>query len=126
MYRLIFLFKFSELDWSFIEEYVEAFKPLSQCTVIVQNLQFTLSDFYKEWVEAYGKTTDLRKENRFKALILAAMDERQRKLFTNHALKAAVYCDPRFTFNGSSLFSASQKDEILVSLFINLRISDKQ
>lgn len=92
MHCSIFPLKFAELDWT-----------------SHRSLQFTLSDFYEEWVEAYGKTSNLPNNDRFKALLLIAMDHRQRKLFSNNDLIATVFFDPRFTLNGSILFSASEK-----------------
>lgn len=81
-------------EWEFIEEYVEAFKALNDCTVAVQQLQLTLSDFYIEWIRAYVRISELDDSNRFKFYLISAMDRRQQKLFCNRIFRAALYLDP--------------------------------
>lgn len=105
--------------WGFIEDYVTAFNPLYQCTIAVQKLEHTLSDFYVEWIRAYGIIWELENSNRFKAHLITAMDQRQQKLFCNRIFRAAVYFDPRLNFNGSNLLSAAQKDDVVVRILYN-------
>lgn len=99
-----------------MEEYVSAFEPINDCTEAVQKLQLTLSDFYLEWIRAYGRISELDDTNSFKPHLVSAMDRRQQKLFGNRIFRAAIYCDPRFNFNGSVLLSSAQKEETIVSI----------
>ncbi|XP_055633221.1 uncharacterized protein LOC129773609 [Toxorhynchites rutilus septentrionalis] len=66
--------QYSVLDlsnyWNFIKEYVTAFNPLYQCTTAVQKLELSLSDFYIEWIRAYGSIRELEGSNRFKTKLI--------------------------------------------------------
>lgn len=73
-----------------------------------------ISQFHVEWIKAYGKVTSL-KSSRFRDKILQSMQNRQKTLMSNMAYKAALYMDPRFMYNGSELFKAEEKSEIVVS-----------
>lgn len=42
------------------------------------------------------------------------METRQETLMNNMAYKVALYMDPRWNFDGSSLFSITEKEEIAV------------
>lgn len=39
--------------WSFIEEYVEAFGPIYDSTIIIQKQDCSLSEFYYYWQKNY-------------------------------------------------------------------------
>ncbi|XP_062698896.1 uncharacterized protein LOC115266423 [Aedes albopictus] len=97
--------------WDFIEEYVTAFEALYHCTIAVQKLDTTLSDFFIEWIRAYGRIWEIDETNRFKQQLITAMENRQQKLFCNRVFRTAVYFDPRLNFNGSSLLSQAQKED---------------
>ncbi|XP_021709861.1 uncharacterized protein LOC110679476 [Aedes aegypti] len=99
--------------WDYIENYVAAFEPLYICTIAVQKLETTLSDFFIEWIRAYGSIFELDDSNRFKKQLITAMDHRQRKLFCNRFFRVAIYFDPRLNFNGSTLLSQAQKEDVV-------------
>lgn len=96
-----------------IEAYVEAFKPLYDCTIAIQKLNCTLSDFFGHWMTAYGQVASVQ-SNMFVKTILESMEKREAYLFSNYAMQAALYVDPRFSFRGSGLFSPQQKENIVV------------
>lgn len=54
-----FFIFFPDLDqyWDFIDSYVEAFEPLYDCTVAIQKVSCTLSDFYCHWMTAFGRVS---------------------------------------------------------------------
>ncbi|XP_055524844.1 uncharacterized protein LOC129718265 [Wyeomyia smithii] len=51
--------KHGELDlkdrWDFIDSFVEAFQPVYDCTISLQNQHVGLSDFYMQWINAIKK-----------------------------------------------------------------------
>lgn len=109
-----------ELDlsqrWAFIDEYYEAFRPLYDSLTRVQALTCTLSEFYLEWMNVRGKVIQLSDSNRFKKGILKSMDKRHEVIFKNKAYRAALYMDPRLMYNGSTMFTIAEREEIIAYL----------
>ncbi|KAL1396049.1 hypothetical protein pipiens_010797 [Culex pipiens pipiens] len=108
--------KYPELDlseqWKLIEEYNEAFEPLYHATINAQALDCPISNFHLEWLKAYGRVMQ-NDNNRFKQPILESMQKRQKLMMSSMAYKAALYMDPRFSFNGSELFEGPEKEEVV-------------
>lgn len=104
-----------DANWQFIEAYVHAFEPLYDATIAIQREQCTLGDFFGQWLTVTGKL-EMMPSNMFRDAILHSMKSREKRLLNNYAVQAALYVDPRFSFNGSSLFGKHQKENIIAYL----------
>ena len=85
----------------------------------IQYEQCTLGDFFGHWMTAFGRV-ELLEGNMFQKKMLSSMENRQKAMFNNYAVQAALYFDPRYSFNGSTLFSKTQKERVLVIVIINI------
>ncbi|XP_062704343.1 zinc finger BED domain-containing protein 4-like [Aedes albopictus] len=101
--------------WSFLEEYQEAFQPLYEASMRSQKMECGISQFHLEWLKAFGKVKSL-KTNRFTSTVLQSMAKRQQTMTSNIAYKAALFMDPRFSYNGSELFKTDEKTEVVAYL----------
>lgn len=72
--------------WSFIEEYVEAFGPIYDSTIIIQKQDCSLSEFYYYWQKTMFLVSMLGDENAFKTSIMASFAKRDKILLESHAL----------------------------------------
>jgi hypothetical protein len=78
-------------------------------------LIFVQGDFFKTWFQCKLNVKKI-KENPFTAKILKEMDFRQKQLMENDAVRAALYLDPRFTFDGTSILSLADTIAAQVSV----------
>lgn len=83
----------------------------------MQEVHVSLPDFYKQWLMALSEVRKLS-ANQFAAPLNESLMKRLTNLRNSRAFKMALYIDPRFNFCGSKLFTASEKDEIQVVLFM--------
>jgi hypothetical protein len=103
-------------DWTFLEEFVNIFKPVEEFTKKLQKEQYVIGDFYRDWKEC-ELTIEEIEENNLTLSLLSNIKKRKEKLMENNAFLAALYFDPRFNFENSPLLSQEQKDKSKV--FIN-------
>lgn len=92
----------TEAEWSFIEELVATLEIPFRATKMLQNSDFTLSDFYAEWIlmkAAVNKrvNTSFIEINNFANQLLISLKKYSAQLLTNPMLAAAVFLDPRLT-----------------------------
>lgn len=92
MFFFAFFIDLTDL-WCLIEGYVEAFEPLYDCTIAIQSLNCTLSDFFGHWMTAFGRVASIQ-SNMFQSGILDAMQRRETSLLNNYAMQAALYIAP--------------------------------
>lgn len=53
-------------------------------------------------------------ENAFKDPIMASFAKRDKVLLGSHAMRAALFLDPRFNYAGSQIFTLLEKEQIVV------------
>jgi hypothetical protein len=63
-------------------------------------------DFFKYWLQCKMEVRKIS-NNPYSIKILESMEIRQKQLFDNDAVRAALYLDPRFNFAGSSILQPS-------------------
>lgn len=107
----------SDIDWTFIETFLTAYKPVAKCSKQLQNEQYVIGDFFRDWLNCELELEELSCINKYASDLHDAMVNRKSKLFDNHAFIAALYFDPRFNFEGSTILSETQKLNALVSAF---------
>ncbi|XP_062537727.1 uncharacterized protein LOC134206061 [Armigeres subalbatus] len=100
--------------WHFIENYVEAFEPIYEATIIIQKKDCSLSEFYYHWQKAICLVSMLDDVNVFKQSLMTSFEKRDKILLESHALRAALYLDPRFNYAGSKNFTPAEKEQIVV------------
>lgn len=101
-------------SWEFIENFVEAFHPVYDCTISMQDKHVGLSDFYMQWINATRKVNVV--QNHMAKLLCETLTERLENLKQNMPFRAAILLDPRFNFLNSSVFTAEEKEDIRVSI----------
>ena len=82
----------SDEDWTSLEVIVNALKPARITTKVFQEEQLVMSEFYFYWQRCKLKTMKIKSELA-KALV-QAMEEREKMLFDNDSMIAAMYLDP--------------------------------
>ncbi|XP_067635447.1 uncharacterized protein [Eurosta solidaginis] len=85
----------TEIDWSFVESFVDAFKPMAKYTKQLQIEQYIIGDFYRDWLICEVKLKRMT-GNAFAAKLLESMEKRKEILMDNVAFLAGIYLDPRF------------------------------
>lgn len=98
-------FEINEEFWNFVISYDTIFKPLQDIIVLFQEEQLHYGDFYAHWLTCkllISKTVEENEVNqntslyKISKLLLDNIEKRTTTLFTNHALLACLYLDPRF------------------------------
>ena len=98
-------FEINEDFWNFVASYYTVFKPLQNIIVIFQEEQLHYGDFYAQWLKCkllISKTVEENEVNKsassykISKLLLDNMEKRTTTLFSNNALAACLYLDPRF------------------------------
>lgn len=96
-------FDLTEIEWKTIEDIVAVLEIPFHATKMLQREDYTMSDFYAEWLLLKGglrkkaasnistEAKDLAKQ------LITSMDEYSAQLLTNPMLAAALFLDPRFT-----------------------------
>lgn len=84
---------FIELDWDWVELYLNAFKDAYDTTLKLQQEQLTFSDFFIAWLELKLKCQN--SQNIITKQLLALLQLRETKLLENEVLLSAIYLDPR-------------------------------
>lgn len=102
-----------EIDWTFIQNFVNVFTPMAHCTKQLQAEQYIIGDFYRDWLVCEAK---LRKmgENAFAVRLLESMTKRKDKLLDNVAFLSGIYFDPRFNFLDSPYINDVQRKSAVV------------
>ncbi|XP_062553751.1 zinc finger BED domain-containing protein 4-like [Armigeres subalbatus] len=107
--------QFPELDlgdaWDFVQNYVEAFKPLYICTKNMQTKHVSLADFYLQWLNVIKEMRKIP-QNPFSTELDEALINRLRNLRRSRAFQMALYLDPRFNYKGSTIFKPDEKELI--------------
>lgn len=107
-----------DADWNFIHQFLNAFRPLAECTDKFQREQYIVGDFYRDWLYCEIELEEMQAErNKYAEDLLNAMNERKQRLLANEAFIAAVYLDPRFNFAGTPFLNEEQKKNAVVSTF---------
>lgn len=101
-----------EDDWTFMKNYISAFKPVYKLTKNLQNKHVPLSEFYIQWLQA-TLMVERETDNPLSSALAQALQNRLKKLLDNMAFKAAVYLDPRFNFPGSTVFGTAEEKEAI-------------
>lgn len=89
--------------WTFIDVFVNTFSPIHRATKMLQEQQLIIGDFYKLWLECELDVGEM--DNIFSATLLASLKNKKKMLNSNDVFVAAIYMDPRFTFQGSDILS---------------------
>lgn len=103
------------VNWTFVETFVSAFKPLADCTLKFQTEQYVIGDFYRDWLSCEIELEELIPQNSFASDLHARMAIRKTDLLQHNSFVAALYLDPRFNFSGSPILSNDQKQTAIVS-----------
>ncbi|XP_036343114.1 uncharacterized protein LOC118752344 [Rhagoletis pomonella] len=98
------------INWSFVKDFLTAFQPISKCTLKLQNKQYIIRDFFRDWLTCELELADLVPDNVYADSLLNAMKIRKNVLLEYKAFVAALYLDPRFNFEETPLLSSEQKD----------------
>ncbi|XP_065079200.1 uncharacterized protein LOC135702131 [Ochlerotatus camptorhynchus] len=109
---------FPDDDWTYMKNYLSAFKPVYKLTKNLQNKHVPLSEFYIQWLQA-TLMVESETDNPLSIALAQALQNRLKKLLENMAFKAAVYLDPRFNFPGSTVFGAAAEKEAIQNFIIN-------
>lgn len=87
-------FKFSQKEWSQIQDCVNALEPVQIATMVLQKEQLFPGDFYATWLRSQLKLEIMT--NGFAVTLLESMKKREEKLLDNDTFLAALYLDPRY------------------------------
>ncbi|XP_017465255.1 PREDICTED: uncharacterized protein LOC108358437 isoform X2 [Rhagoletis zephyria] len=99
-----------EVDWHFLSTYLEAFKPLRNCSSKLQSEQYIVGDFYRDLMCCELELDELMQNGNFYAQLLTeALKNRKEELLNKEAFLAALYVDPRFNFIGSPFLTDDKK-----------------
>lgn len=97
------IFRFILHRWSAIEEILKILKVFYDVTIRLQRVQYTLSDFYGDWLLCELKIQKLMsntvKETNLSEKFVWSMDKRKGDLIKNRAMLCAIFLDPRFRLN---------------------------
>ncbi|XP_065083849.1 uncharacterized protein LOC135706212 [Ochlerotatus camptorhynchus] len=102
-------------NWEFVEQYVEAFRPLFVCTKKFQEAHMSLNDFYLEWLMTIREVRQLE-NNPFSKVLVESLTRRLTNLKGCMAFKMALYLDPRLSFINSKIFTIAEKEHIQVTI----------
>ncbi|EDW18000.2 uncharacterized protein Dmoj_GI12344, isoform A [Drosophila mojavensis] len=83
----------TDIEWDWVETYVEAFKDAYDATIKLQEKHLVYSEFFIIWTEL--KLQCQNSKNFLKQKLLAQIELRESKLLENTALLSAIYMDPR-------------------------------
>lgn len=83
----------TDIEWDWVETYVEAFKDAYDATIKLQEKHLVYSEFFIIWMEL--KLQCQNSKNVLKQKLLAQIKLRESNLLENEALLSAIYMDPR-------------------------------
>lgn len=110
------------IDWTFVERFATAFKPLAECTTHMQKEQYVIGDFFRDWLKCELDLNEIMNSNKYANDLHHAMGLRKCKLLQHDAFVAALYVDPRFNFQGTPLLTINQKNTAMVYLNLNFLV----
>lgn len=111
----------SEPNWNFINMFIKAFQPLSECTNKFQFEQYIIGDFFRDWLCCEVELEEIsNEENIYAEKLLDAMKRRKQSLLVNEAFLSAIYLDPRFNFTRTPFLSEEDKKIAVVSLYTHI------
>lgn len=84
----------TEEEWQAIGGVVSALAPAQEATVILQQEQLTVGDFYGSWLKCRIETSKV--DNSIAIQTAAAMKRREKLLLGNDLFCAAIFLDPRY------------------------------
>ncbi|XP_053959810.1 uncharacterized protein LOC128864263 [Anastrepha ludens] len=103
-----------EIDWHFLDTFLEAFKPLRDRSNKLHSEQYIVGDFYRDLMCCELELDELvQKGNFYAQLLVEALKTKKENIVKNEAFLAALYMDPRFNFLGTP-FLPEDKKEIAV------------
>lgn len=82
-------------EWELTEKISKILAPFAQLTTLMQRETISLSDFFGGWAKLKMALTKFPGDELCEKL-MAQMKERERDLFNNPILNAAVFLDPRY------------------------------
>lgn len=107
-----------EVDWNFVTGFLNAFRPLTECTIKFQSEQYIVGDFYRDWLFCEVELEELQTGgNVYAAQLSTAMNSRKQNLLSADSFVAAIYLDARFNFAGTPFLTEEQKKNAVVSVF---------
>ncbi|XP_055386349.1 uncharacterized protein LOC129615251 [Condylostylus longicornis] len=98
-----------KVNWEFIEKFSSAFYFLFRCSSKSQNVKYIIGDFYRDWLDCELQLKGLLKDNCYARYLHQAMANKKREIFKNACFLAAIYLDPRFNYENSTLLTEHQK-----------------
>lgn len=101
--------KISNELWTFIDCFYAAFEPVYYCTLELQTKEFSVGDFVASWMKLTMNICTVG--NELSQKLQSSMEIRQKKLFDNDLIKAALFMDQRFNFIGSNSIYLSNQDK---------------
>lgn len=112
--------KLGKLDFEFIENFINCFKPVYEATLKLQENQLIYGDVYKLWLDVQIQLSEMILSNPYAEILLDFMDKRKSHLFESRAFKSAMYLDLRFNYLNSNHLSDKEKEDAKVySFFLN-------
>ncbi|XP_054743050.1 uncharacterized protein LOC129247775 [Anastrepha obliqua] len=103
-----------DIDWHFLDTFLEAFKPLRDRSNKLHSEQYIVGDFYRDLMCCELDLDELvQKGNFYAQLLVEALKTKKENIVKNEAFLAALYVDPRFNFLGTP-FLPEDKKEIAV------------
>jgi hypothetical protein len=86
--------KITEDLWSYLDQFVSSFKPISEATDLLQKQEIVIGDFLRIWLKCEFDLEDIDSE--MSNQLFQAMLIRKKILFESSAFSAAIFLDPRF------------------------------
>lgn len=105
-----------DINWIFIQNFVNAFTPLANCYSKLQKEQYILGDFFRDWLTCELELEELVPLNIYASALLNAMKIRKEILFNQDAFVSAIFLDPRFNFRGTPFLSDACKQNAMVRM----------
>lgn len=101
--------------WDFLKNFYQAFKPVAEATLQLQNPQITFGDFFLIWETCSFNVR--RADNEISRVIAEKMDKRCVFLMTNKSFLAALFVDQRINFRNSPFFTDEQRLVAMLNTF---------
>ncbi|XP_036320396.1 uncharacterized protein LOC118734823 [Rhagoletis pomonella] len=99
-----------DVDWGFVNAFLQTFKPLVDCTTKLQAEQYVIGDFYRDWLTCELELQELiSSQYDYASTLLRTVKQRKAVLLQNEAFLSAIYVDPRFNFLHSPYLNQTQK-----------------
>ncbi|XP_037942459.1 uncharacterized protein LOC119675339, partial [Teleopsis dalmanni] len=98
-----------DISWDFVVNFVTAFSPLAICTKHMQTEQYVIGDFYRDWLCCEIELEELVTKTPYASRLHESMQKKKQIFMDSDAFQAALYLDPRFNYENSTMLSENQK-----------------